>query len=145
MRNILVTIFLLGMIFFAIAAKAEKPNYYNGYGICATYEVVDAQTSMLVKNNFKHGFLGEPSAVLVFTTEDYKVEFNAFTKVEIDGKIFVIGNGNHNVNIICVNGDNVCVPVGNHKKMLITNKALSKFIKNVVEDVPEDYGNFNRI
>lgn len=145
MRNLIVSLFLIGTLFFALTANAAKTASNNGSGITAHYDVVDAQTSMLVKNNVKHGFFGEPSAVLVFNTGVRKIEFNVYTKVEADGKLFLIGKGNHNVNIICIDGDNVCVPVASQRKMLINSKAFSNYIMSVCEDVPEDYGHFKAL
>lgn len=99
--------------------------------------IVDARESLVVKNNIQRNYNLQDSELTISLKMDGDVfKFVVYEKVCEDGKTFILGKGNYNVNIICVDGNNVCIPISKERKLIINNKRLASCINRSVYDIP---------
>lgn len=144
MRNLILLITLIGSILCSVA-YASNNDYTKLYGVPVTYENVDSLSSTLLKNNIKQNYFGEPYVVLTLSSDEAKINFNAYSKVKVGETYYIFGNGTYNINIICVKGDKVSFPIAKHKTMTLTNTQFAKFITDNLDIIPDYDGELKEI
>lgn len=126
-------LFLLLILLVSISGYAKGDN--TTYG-----KVIEASNSIILKNNsiVKCNSSEESNVSLTIQLDDNTVVFTPCSKVIINDKIFLIGIGNYNVHIICIDGNNICIPISKTKKVVVNSKAITNYLKNNIDEVPEN-------